>query len=202
MTDFHDISATAFAGHRLLATGPLTEVALAVQAAERGGGERPVLVFDDASGKVVDLDLRGSEAEVRARIEARGAATSASAEPQTKPRGRGRPKLGVVGREVTLLPRHWDWLESQPDSASQVIRRLIDAARRAEGDTAGSVSQKVRAERAYRVMASLAGDLPGYEEALRALFAGDAAAFAARIGSWPADVAAYALRLAGMDREE
>lgn len=201
MADLHDISATAFAGHRLLATGPLMEVALAVQAAERGGSDGPVLVFDDASGRVVDLDLRGSEAEVRARTEARGTAKTGSEKAKTKPRGRGRPRLGVVGREVTLLPRHWDWLERQPDSASQVLRRLIDAARRAEGDTDGAVPQKARAERAYRVMASLAGDLPGYEEALRALFAGDAAAFAARIGNWPEDVAAYALRLAGMDRE-
>lgn len=199
MSHSPEISATAFAGHRLLATGPLPEVALAVRSAQLAGTEEPVLVFDDASGRVIDLDLRGSEAEVLERIEVRGTATSASAEPQTRPRGRGRPRLGVVGREVTLLPRHWEWLERQPDSASQVIRRLIDAARRAEGD--GAASRKARAERAYRAMASLAGDLPGYEEALRALFAGDAAAFVARIGGWPEDVAAYALRLAGMERD-
>jgi uncharacterized protein len=201
MSNPPEISVTAFTGHRLLATGALAKVALAVRGAERAGTEGPVLVFDDASGRVIDLDLRGSEAELRARIEARGAAKTASQQAKTKPRGRGRPRLGVVGREVTLLPRHWDWLERQPDSASQVLRRLIDAARRAEGDTDGAVPQKARAERAYRVMASLAGDLPGYEEALRALFAGDAAAFVARIGNWPEDVAAYALRLAGMDRE-
>ncbi len=201
MTDFAHIPATAFAGDTLLATGPLAEVALAVRAAERGGTDGALLVFDDASGRVIDLDLRGSEAEVLGRIEARGASLPASEQRPAKPRGRGRPKLGVVGREVTLLPRHWDWLESQPDSASQVIRKLIDAARRAEGGADGTPSRKARAERAYRVMASLAGDLPGYEEALRALFAGDAAAFAENVGDWPEDVSAYAQRLAGLESE-
>ena len=131
MTDFADIAATAFAGHSLLASGPLDLVALAVRKAEREGADGPLLVFDDASGRVIDLDLRGSEADVLARLADRGAAKPGPAQAQEKPRGRGRPKLGVVGREVTLLPRHWDWLEQQPASASQVIRRLIDAARRA-----------------------------------------------------------------------
>jgi hypothetical protein len=200
MTFSPDSPATAFAGSHCLATGPLAEVALAVRTAERTGAEGPLLVFDDASGRVIDLDLRGGEADVLARLETHR--KQAPREEKTKPRGRGRPKLGVVGREVTLLPRHWNWLERQPGSASQAIRRLIDEARRAEKATAGPAARKARAERAYRAMAALAGDLPGYEEALRALFAGDDDAFAERMKDWPADVAAYALRLAGMEEEK
>ncbi|MBY8337323.1 DUF2239 family protein [Alteriqipengyuania sp. NZ-12B] len=217
MTDFADIAATAFAGHNLLASGPLDLVALAVRKAEREGADGPLLVFDDASGRVIDLDLRGSEADVLARLADRGAAKPGPAQAQEKPRGRGRPKLGVVGREVTLLPRHWDWLEQQPASASQVIRRLIDAARREEGGDAVAagpadpvhpvratrpVPRRVRAERTYRVMTDLAGDQPGYEEALRALFVGDDAALAANIADWPGDVAAYVHRLAGLEEAD
>mgnify|MGYP000023474267 FL=1 len=217
MTDFADIAATAFAGHSLLASGPLDLVALAVRKAEREGADGPLLVFDDASGRVIDLDLRGSEADVLARLADRGAAKPGPAQAQEKPRGRGRPKLGVVGREVTLLPRHWDWLEQQPASASQVIRRLIDAARREEGSAAVAappadsvhpvhptrpVPRRVRAERTYRVMTDLAGDQPGYEEALRALFVADDAALAANIADWPGDVAAYVHLLAGLDEAD
>lgn len=217
MTDSADIAATAFAGHNLLASGPLDLVALAVRKADRDGADGPLLVFDDASGRVIDLDLRGSEADVLGRLADRGAARPGPAQRQEKPRGRGRPKLGVVGREVTLLPRHWDWLEQQPGSASQVIRRLIDAARREEGgaavaarpaDPAGSVhparpaTRRVRAERTYRVMTALAGDLPGYEEALRALFVGNDGALAVISARWPVDIAAYVQRLAGLDGAE
>lgn len=211
MTDFADIRATAFAGHSLLASGPLDLVALAVRKAERDGADGPLLVFDDANGRVIDLDLRGSEAEVLARLAERGAARPGPAQAPDKPRGRGRPKLGVVGREVTLLPRHWDWLEQQPDSASQVIRRLIDAARREESGAAGATrptgpvppaTRRVRAERTYRVMTALAGDLPGYEEALRALFVGRDAVLAVSSARWPEDIAAYVQRLAGLDGAE
>ena len=99
------------------------------------------------------------------------------------PRGRGRPSLGVVPREVTLLPRHWDWLAAQPGGASVALRRLIDTVRK---DAA--TAQRSRRDAVYRCMAALAGDLPGFEAASRALFADDAAGFAALLGDWPADV--------------
>ncbi|MBC2776577.1 DUF2239 family protein [Parasphingopyxis marina] len=189
---------TGFSGMRRIASGPLAEVALAIRAAQAAGGADPLLVFDDATGRVVDLDLRGSESDVLARLATPDGGSEA---PElAKPRGRGRPKLGVVGREVTLLPRHWDWLESQSGSASQIVRRLIDEARKAE--RSGRAAAKARAERAYRAMTSLGGDLPGYEEAVRALFAGDAAALAERMKDWPGDVAAYALRLAAPESDE
>uniref|UniRef100_UPI001F2355BD DUF2239 family protein n=1 Tax=Oryzibacter oryziterrae TaxID=2766474 RepID=UPI001F2355BD len=118
--------------------------------------------------------------------------TATGADPG-EPRGRGRPKLGVVGKEVTLLPRHWDWLAAQPGGPSVALRKLVDEARRAEGPRAAS---RAAQEAAYRVMSALAGDLPGYEDALRALFAGDRAGFETRIAAWPQDVAAYVTRLA------
>jgi hypothetical protein len=171
---------TAFAGTALFARGALIDVALAIRAA---GAPGSILVFDDASGRVVDLDLSGSTADIVQRL-------GAALEP---PRGRGRPKLGVVAREVTLLPRHWEWLGQQPGGASQALRRLIDAARKAD---VGQAVARANRERAYRFLSALAGDLPGYEEALRALFAGDGAAFAARMAPWPADVRDHALALA------
>lgn len=194
MTITTDSACTAFAGTRLIAAGPLAEVALAVRAAERDGAEGSLLVFADASGRIVDLDLGGSEADVLARLPK---PAPEAQKPQSKPRGRGRPKLGVVGREVTLLPRHWEWLDRQSGSASQAIRRLIDEARRSE--SGGRAAHKARAETAYRAMSALGGNLPGYEEAIRALFAGDAKGFAKHIEDWPSDVAGYARRLAGME---
>lgn len=172
---------TLFAGEQRLAGGAPAEVAVAAQAAMQADHEGPVLVFDDITGRVVDLDLRGSTTEVAARYA-----------PRIAPRPRGRPKLGVVAREITLLPRHWEWLGAQPGGASVALRKLVDQARRDEG---GEADRKARQEAAYRFMSSMAGDLPGYEEAIRALFADDRQAFEARIGEWPADVAAHARRL-------
>jgi len=187
MTQTAPRSATAFAGRRKLAAGPLAEVALAVKAAERGGSDT-LLVFDDADGRVIDLDLRGSDAEVAARL----APAPLDAAPEA-PRGRGRPRLGVTAREITLLPRHWEWLAAQPGGASAALRRLVEEARRANAPR-----DQARAARdaAYRFMSAMAGDLPGYEEAIRALFAGDREAFAARSRDWPQDVRDYAARLA------
>lgn len=181
MSNHLSSACTAFAGTTLFSSGALIDVALAIKAA---GDDAAMLVFDDASGRVVDLDLRGSTADIVQRL-------GAAPEPA---RGRGRPKLGVVAREVTLLPRHWEWLGQQPGGASQALRRLIDAARKADG---GATAAKADRERAYCFLSALAGDLPGYEEVIRALFAGDAPAFANRMADWPNDVRAYALRLAG-----
>ncbi len=98
---------TAFAGQRGLAAGSLQTVAAAAKAAHDEGRE-PILVFDDATGRTVELDFRGTAEDVLARLPA--------TEPPAKP-GRGRPRLGVTAREVTLLPRHWEWLAGQPGGA-------------------------------------------------------------------------------------
>jgi hypothetical protein len=174
-----DIFCAAFLGTRLLAAGPLDVVARAAHAAHAAPAGEALLVFDNATGKVIDLDLRGSAADVVARL--------------APPPARGRPRLGVVAREVTLLPRHWAWLAAQPGGASAALRRLVEAASRAvDGKAAARAAQ----EAAYRFATAMAGDAPGYEAAMRALFAGDGAAFAAASAAWPADVRDHASRLA------
>lgn len=194
----------AFEGHRLLLSGSLVEVALAVKAASEQDSASTFLVFDDRTGRVIDLDLRGSKADIMERLSqppqrfaGRYAPRPSSPPPMeeevSQPRGRGRPKLGVVAREVTLLPRQWEWLAAQPGGASSVLRRLVDEARRN-----GGALQKRRAaqEAAYRFMLTVAGDLAGYEEATRALFADDRPKLEQQISGWPEDIRAQVIRLA------
>lgn len=172
--------ASAFDGDIGFARGRLAEVALAVKARIDSDPTAQPLVFDDASGAVIDLDLRGDADAIVARLA-----------PPEPPRGRGRPKLGVVAREVTLLPRQWDWLAGQPGGASATLRRLVDDARRA-----GAADPRAARDAAYRFMSALAGDRPGFEEASRALFAGDRTRFTAQAAAWPADIRAHVERLA------
>jgi hypothetical protein len=186
---------TAFGGEKRIASGALPEVALAIKRAARCGVAEPVQIFEDETGRATDFDLRGSEDDIRARY----TPTAADAAPSDAPRKRGRPKLGVVAREVTLLPRHWQWLNAQPGGASVALRKLVEAARQAN---AGEDRQRKAQEAAYRIMTSLAGNLPGYEEATRALFAGDHEALAAQIRAWPADIRDYALVRAFPDMGE
>ena len=176
-------SATAFAGSRCIASGDLAQVALAVKAAVDRDDSVPVLVFDDETSRLVELDLRGTPQEVAARLTA--ARDQSRPVAAAEPRGPGRPKLGVIAREVTLLPRHWQWLGAQPGGASVALRKLVDEARRVN-DSRDRV-RHVR-EITYRFMSAMAGDYPGYEEATRALFAGNRSRFQDSIGSWPADV--------------
>lgn len=194
---------TAFIGHRLLRAGPLADIAVTI--ARTTKPDDTILVFDDASGQVVDLDLRGEDSEIRARLTAPPATRAGRYRPKPHaaedgvqeedrdPRGRGRPKLGVVAREVTLLPRHWEWLTAQSGGASATLRRLVEAARK---NNQTLRPNRAAQEAAYRFMQAIAGDLPGYEEATRALFADDRPGLEARIANWPADIRAYALRLA------
>jgi hypothetical protein len=194
---------TAFVGERLLLAGSLLDVAQAVKREVEAGTDASVLTFDDATGRVIDIDIRGEQPEFLAHLSRsatrlgalglEGAIAVPSPPMPAPPRGRGRPKLGVVGREVTLLPRHWEWLNAQPGGASVALRRLVDEARRSSAPAQGA---RLAQERAYRVMSALAGDRPGYEEALRALFAGDRARLEAQIANWPADIREYTLRLA------
>lgn len=188
------VSYTGFQGHRRLASGAPHVVALAVKLAVEQGGTRPIVVFDDSTGRSIDLDTRGSDEDVLARYASMSipdeSAPSVNAD---APRGRGRPKLGVVAREVTLLPRHWEWLESQPGGPSVTLRKLVDEARRTHGDRD---KLRARQERAYHFMSAIGGNLPGFEEATRALFANDPAKFAQYMAEWPGDVRDHAMRLA------
>lgn len=177
---------TAFQGVRRVASGTLPEVALRLKKTAATG--EPLLIFDDESGEPVELDLRGTRKTVLARY----------TEPE-EARRVGRPKLGVVSREVTLLPRHWEWLAGQPGGASVVLRRLVEEARRA---SEGKDRARRAREGAYRFMAAMAGNEPGYEEALRALFAGDHTRLEAMTSGWPKDVRAHALGMAARALEK
>ncbi len=194
---------TAFIGNHRLATGPVREVVLRAKEALKSGDGTAVWIFDDATGALTDIGPGSTEEQVLARLAEHGlpSARVQNVEPieqRAESRGRGRPKLGVVAREVTLLPRHWDWLNAQPGGASVALRKLVEAARRASGDR-----DRIRAaqEAAYRFMCSMAGDLPGFEEASRALFAYDRRRFGDLIAAWPSDVRDYAIKLAFADLE-
>jgi hypothetical protein len=174
---------TAFVGPMRLAAGPLAEVAIAVMQASRRPASPPIIIFSDATGQPIDLDLRGTERDVIARLPKPASPPDAEAEEASAgPRGRGRPKLGVVAREVTLLPRHWEWLGAQPGGASVALRKLVEEARRTNGD-----ADRVRAARdaAYRFMSVMAGNLAGFEEASRALFADDRRRFVGLVAGGP-----------------
>ena len=180
------MSYTAFRESRQVAAGTLAEIAVFLKDKPQGG---EFLVFDDGSGRQIDLDSRGTPEEISFRY---------PEEPALEARGPGRPRLGVIAKEVTLLPRHWDWLSVQPGGASVALRKLVDQARKTSGD-----SDRVRAaqEAAYRLMSAIAGNLPGFEEAARALFAYDRRRFAELVAGWPADLRDYAIRLAFADRD-
>jgi uncharacterized protein len=177
---------TAFAGETKIASGGLADMVLAVRAHLASEPEAAILIFNDATGHVIDLDLRGSDAEAVARLEQHPFAGGSIRKP-------GRPKLGVVSREVTLLPRHWDWLNAQPGGASVALRKLVDEARRTNGDR-NQVRQAQEA--AYRFASAMAGNEAGYEEAMRALFASNHARFTTEVATWPGDVRSYVWRLA------
>lgn len=196
-------SYTSFNGRRRLAAGPLGAVALAVAHATRAGSKTSILVFSDSTGEVVDLDLRGNDEEILARLSAAQVQTADAGPAEgdaatTEARGRGRPRLGVVPREVTLLPRHWEWLATQPGGASVALRKLVDEARRGQANR--DKGRQLR-DRSYRFMSAMAGDFPGFEEATRALFADDMVRFRAETGEWPADVRDYCLQL-GVDADK
>lgn len=176
---------TAFIGSKRLASGPLDQVAIAAKKALDRGTQQTVLIYNDATGRSIDIDSRGSDAEILARL--------ARPAPPSAPRGPGRPKLGVVAREVTLLPRHWQWLGSQPGGASVAIRKLVETARRTHQE-ADQHRQKLEA--AYHFMSAMAGNLPNFEEASRALFANDRGVLTELIAHWPVDVRDHAIALA------
>ena len=193
MNEKEPILCTAFEGSRCIASGELAAVVRKVKAVIDEGTKKPVLIFDDRSSEVIEVDFRGTVHEVLKKLEQPPPAPAPADE--NVARGPGRPKLGVVSREVTLLPRHWDWLNSQPGGASVALRKLVEEARRVN-----SGKDKVRRsqEVAYRFMSAMAGDLPGFEEATRALFAADRERFDGLTEGWPADVRDHARKLAAV----
>jgi hypothetical protein len=183
MPDAIDPSYTAFDGSKRIASGSLSTVAVAVQIRSSASLVGPLLIFDNGTGRCIDVDLQGSASELASRL----------SPPAVEARGRGRPKLGVVAREVTLLPRHWEWLGTQPGGASVALRRLVEEARRSHRD---GDARRRRQEAAYHFMIAMAGDLPGFEEAIRALFSGDRAKLQEWVAAWPDDIRDHLLMLA------
>lgn len=180
----------AFAGVKRIASGPPRDVAARVKDFAETDAQTAVLVFDGITSRPVELDLRGPLSAVLGRLsQEAGSVADTPANPRRSP---GRPKLGVTGREVTLLPRHWEWLASQPGGASVALRKLVEHAQRA-----GKHDDRIRQTReaAYRFMNAMAGNEPGFEEATRALFAGDYDRLREMVAKWPQDVREHTLRL-------
>lgn len=165
---------TAFAGTTRLVTAPLADMLRATKGYLDGDGSQRVLIFDDSSGEQVDFDFSGDLEEVLARVVG-----------QEQKRSPGRPKLGVVGREISLLPRHWEWLDQQPHSASATIRRLIDAARKGSSQ---ATDYRRRVEAADRFIWVMAGELANFEEASRSLYARAWERLRDLTREWPVDV--------------
>lgn len=193
---------TAFQGDDKVASGELREVVRTAKA-RVDADKTPVLVLDDAASRLIEIDYRGPADVVVERLadsvgegmpDTSGLDTSGpdTSGPDAPPRP-GRPKLGVIAREVTLLPRHWEWLNAQSGGASVALRKLVEDARKANS---GKDRLRAAQESCYRFMSVMAGDRPGYEEALRALYAGNRVGFAAHTDAWPPDIRAHARQLA------
>lgn len=199
----------AFEDQHRLALGTLHEVALAVKAASEARPLARILVFHARSSELIDFDCRGTPQEMLQRLAATpaGQAALASATPQdTNPAvtpatqeppvasaGPGRPRLGVVAREVTLLPRHWEWLSSQPGGASVALRKLVDQAKKSSQH---QDNVRLAQEASYRFMSAMAGSLADFEEAARALFAADQTRFEDLIAPWPPELITHLRHLA------
>lgn len=199
MVEFHTTRCIAFMGTKAIASGDVRDVALKAKAAIDRYKWAQVLIFDNITSALVEVDFRGSAADVLRRIDAQSSAGAAQVSEPRKTEGEtrhpGRPKLGVIAREVTLLPRHWDWLASQPGGASVTLRKLVELARRANQ---GRDRKRRAQESAYRFLSAMAGNEPGFEEALRYLFADKREEFDQIVEPWPIDVREHAKKLAAV----
>lgn len=162
---------TAFANGLWLATGSRDEVVKTLRVMPHMPRASDILVFDNETGRQIDFDLRETDQTAQ-------------------PSGRGRPRLGVKAGEVTLLPRHWDWLKGQPGGASAALRRMVDAAMKQPR------SAEAGRDAAYAFLSAIAGDYPGFEEAIRALYQNDRARFEAVAAPWPPAISGHAVGLA------
>ena len=197
ITDMAQKQYAAFAGPRRIAEGDLIQVATAVKEHFNDKPVEGVLIFDDVNSHLVDIDFRGTVDDVRNRLAPQNDPPDAVAIPLEAnvdpPRGPGRPKLGVVAREVTLLPRHWDWLSTQTGGASVVLRKLVEEARRT---SIGRDRIRLAQEASYRFMSAALSNETNFDEANRALFAGNRSQFGALIDAWPVDLRDYLNKLA------
>ena len=179
---------TAFDGTTRLFRGTFQEVVLKVKERLGRAENSSVLIFSNNTGKTMDFNFQGNVKDTLKRLE-----KFVSTQEPGPISGPGRPKLGVISREVSLLPRHWEWLASQPSGASATIRKLIEEAKK-RSSTRNSVKQVQ--ERVYRFMSVIVGDMKGYEEALRALYKADRKNFLLHIQDWPTDVRTHVIEMA------
>lgn len=194
MSEWTHAHYTAFANSKYLASGNLDQVALKVKEFIDADPHATLLIFDDATSHTAEVDFRGTVDDVLKRLsKMAGKETSGTEATEAAPRGPGRPKLGVVSREVTLLPRHWEWLNTQPGGASVALRKLVEEAKRTGK---GKEQIKQSQESCFRFMSVMAGNRPHFEEAARALFANDRGRFSELIESWPIDIRDHAKKLA------
>jgi hypothetical protein len=189
-----ELVCAVFLGTKCLASGALTAVVPKAKAAFDRRLREPLFIFNTHTSELVELELSGSLPQVieRARLLARPPAPDEEETVTPTSRGPGRPRLGVVGKEVTLLPRHWEWLNSQPGGPSVALRKLVEEARKTNRE-----KDQVRSARevCYRFILAMGGDEAGFEEATRALFAGDKSKFEQTMARWPADVRKHALMI-------
>ena len=180
-------SYTAFEDHQRIAQGSLELIALSVKKRLKVNREARVLIFSDSTGKQVDFDFSGSEKDVLERLKIYSQSSSKARS------GAGRPKLGVVAREISLLPQHWEWLTNQDGGASATIRKLIDD--KTKFDSSEKETIKKSQEVTYKFLSAIAGDLPHFEEAIRYLYRKDKKKFIDFIANWPSDIVQHALTL-------
>ncbi len=168
---------SSFIGDRHLFTGDLKGMLSQTHAYISRHGEEGLLIFDNFSGRQIDYNFRVSLEELLGKEL-----------PPTPKKGPGRPRLGVVCGEISLLPRHWDWLQRQRQSASATIRRLIEAAMKE-----ASPEEKTREaiDAAGKFLWTMAGNLSDFEEASRALYAQKWHILDAITAAWPEDIAKH-----------
>jgi len=185
---------TAFEGSELVFRGSLQHVVTKIKKRMGKTSHSEVLLFSDETGKLMDFNFHGTEKDVLKRLEVFSSVSDRHGkEESASPAGPGRPKLGVISREVSLLPRHWEWLAAQPSGSSATLRKLIEEAKK---KSSGGATVKQLQERCYKVMSVLAGDLSGYEEALRSLYKKDEERFLVQIKEWPKDIRKHIAELA------
>lgn len=191
--DQTSVYCTAFLGVRVVASGTLRHVVSTVKDDLDDRDLTQSLIFDDTTGKQIDVDFRGETNDVLLRLGEQFGDLSGTEMNHQPTRRVGRPKLGVVSGEVTLLPQDWEWLKSQPGGSSVTLRRLVGEARRAGGE-----QSKIREsqEATYNFMTAMAGNFHQYEEALRALYAGDLDRFYHFIDDWTPDITNHIKKLA------
>jgi hypothetical protein len=185
---------TAFTGHQYLFQGTLSDIVLKIKKRLGKAENNTIFIFSDTTGKIIDFNFQGNERDVQKRLE-----LYVNEKVPKDDSGPGRPKLGVVSREISLLPRHWEWLATQSGGASSILRNLVEEAKK---KSVNGNHVKQAQERAYKFMSAIAGDFEGYEEALRALYKRDKNNFLIQIQDWPSDVKSYVIKIANLAFEK